>query len=153
MSLFSRQKHAKQKGTALLELALVWPLLSLVLLGVIDFGRIFYASIEVTNAAHAGVQYGARSLTLANDTAGMQTAATNDAVDTSGMTSSANYTCRCPGTPLTVSCGMALSACGPSSPYELYVTVTTQKSVTPMFPWPGIPNPIVVNSTATMRAK
>ena len=81
MSLFSRQKHAKQKGTALLELALVWPLLSLVLLGVIDFGRIFYASIEVTNAAHAGVQYGARSLTLANDTAGMQSAAINDAVE------------------------------------------------------------------------
>jgi Flp pilus assembly protein TadG len=153
MSIFAKHKFTNEKGTSVLELALVLPILLLILLGAIDFGRVFYASVEVTNAAHAGVQYGARSLTLANDTAGMQTAATNDAVDTSGMTSNASYACKCPGSSTTVSCTSALLTCGSTNPYELYVTVATQKSLTPMFPWPGIPNPIVVNASATMRAR
>ena len=52
------------KGQSLVELALVLPILLLIVFGVLDLGRIFFATIGLTNAAREGVRY----LTLhAND--------------------------------------------------------------------------------------
>ncbi len=50
-----------QSGASLIELGIITPLLLLLALGAIDFGRAYYLSIEVTNAARAGVQYGLKT--------------------------------------------------------------------------------------------
>lgn len=42
-----------------MEFALVLPLLILVMLGVVDLGRLFHSSITITNAARVGARYGA----------------------------------------------------------------------------------------------
>ena len=46
-----------QRGTASLEFASTLPLLILILLGTIDFGRFAYAAIAVTNAARTGAAF------------------------------------------------------------------------------------------------
>jgi Flp pilus assembly protein TadG len=53
-------KH-RQKAQAVIELALITPLLLWCALGALDFGRVFYSYIELTNAAREG----ARRATLA----------------------------------------------------------------------------------------
>jgi Flp pilus assembly protein TadG len=45
-------------GQALVESALVFPVLMLLVLGSADLGRIFYYSIAITNAAREGARYG-----------------------------------------------------------------------------------------------
>lgn len=49
----------KEKGQGLVELAIILPLLLIILLGIIDFGRVFYAYVTVTNASREGARYGA----------------------------------------------------------------------------------------------
>jgi Flp pilus assembly protein TadG len=147
-----RRVFGETQGSSLVELAFVLPVLMVVLLGIIDFGRVFYTSAEVANAAHAGAIYGSRTLSLANSTTGMQTAATTDAADTTGMTSTASVVCECTQGGSVVICQTAQSSCGLTIPL-VYVTVTTSAKLTPLVPWPGIPNPITVNATAKMRAQ
>ncbi len=52
----SRWSGGRTRGQALVELALITPILMLVLLGAVDLGRVFYASITITNAAREGAQ-------------------------------------------------------------------------------------------------
>jgi len=46
-------------GLATVELALVLPLLMLIILGCVDFGRFAYTYIAVTNASRTGASFGA----------------------------------------------------------------------------------------------
>jgi Flp pilus assembly protein TadG len=54
-----RRKGQKEKGQSLLELALVLPLLIIILAGVLDLGRLYYAYVAVTDAAAEGASYAA----------------------------------------------------------------------------------------------
>ena len=51
------------RGQALVELALLLPVLLLLLLGAIDFGRVFYSQITVNDAAREGALEGSRNPT------------------------------------------------------------------------------------------
>lgn len=48
----------RQRGQSLVEMALVLPLLLLILLGIVDLGRVFNAYIVITNASREGALYG-----------------------------------------------------------------------------------------------
>ena len=72
---FNRRAWASDAGSALVELAVSLPLLVLVMVGTIDFARVFYTGMELTNAARAGAQYGAYNPAQSGDIAGMQTTA------------------------------------------------------------------------------
>src|SRR5215468_10679281 len=54
---FRNNNRSARRGAAALELALVMPLLILLALGCVDFGRYAYYSIGVQNAARAGAEY------------------------------------------------------------------------------------------------
>jgi Flp pilus assembly protein TadG len=54
-----RRKEQKEKGQSLLELALVLPVLIIILAGVLDLGRLYYAYVAVTDAAAEGASYAA----------------------------------------------------------------------------------------------
>ena len=54
---------SRSRGQALVELALVTPILLLLLLGAIDLGRLFYAQITVANAAREGAMIAASNPT------------------------------------------------------------------------------------------
>ncbi len=59
-------------GQSLVEFALVLPILALFLVIAVDFGRIYFTYIEVTNAAREGAAFGAVS---PSNSAGIETAA------------------------------------------------------------------------------
>ena len=48
-----------QRGQALVEMAVLLPVLLLILMGVLDFGRYFYTGLTVRHAAREGARYGA----------------------------------------------------------------------------------------------
>ncbi len=68
-------------ATAAVELAVLLPFLAFLFVIGIDFARVFYFSITVTNAARNGASYGSQDATHAADTAGIQAAALADATN------------------------------------------------------------------------
>jgi len=57
MVLRTNSKNINHQGQGLVELALVLPILLLVVFGVLDLGRMFFATTTLTNAAREGVRY------------------------------------------------------------------------------------------------
>ena len=55
----TRPRHRRSRGQALVELALVVPIMLLLVLAALDLGRIFYSRITVNNAAREGAFVGA----------------------------------------------------------------------------------------------
>ena len=142
-----RGDTAGQRGSSIIELAFMMPFLLLLVIGVADFARGFYMGIEVQNAARAGAQYG---LTNSSDTSGMQTAATNDAPDVSGLTATATYGCICSnGTGASASCNTP-PTCPANTQQINYVTVNTSATYTTFFPWPHIPSSFPLTGQATL---
>ncbi len=60
----SERTRRGERGTAAVEMAVLLPLLWLILLGAIDFGRVFYASITIADAAQQAAVFAARSQVL-----------------------------------------------------------------------------------------
>ncbi|MHB0876199.1 MAG: TadE/TadG family type IV pilus assembly protein [Anaerolineae bacterium] len=70
----------RQVGQSLAELALCLPLLLVLLVGVADFGRVFYALITVENSARQGARYAASHYSQdAPDFTSAETMACNEA--------------------------------------------------------------------------
>ena|SRR5690348_1474551 len=140
--MFSRWR----KGQSVVELALAAPVLALVLVATADFARVFYASIEVANAARAGVQYGVQNYTTGVDYTGMQNAALNDGSNVSGLQATASEFCQCNGS--TVACSPAQC----SQP-KIFVQVRTTATFSTMLHYPGISSSIPLSSTAVMQVQ
>lgn len=51
------QKRESRSGAAAIEMAIILPLLTMIMLGCVDFGRFAHTYIAVTNAARAGAGY------------------------------------------------------------------------------------------------
>jgi hypothetical protein len=113
----SRPIPGLKRGQAALEVALVVPVLTVLLLIVGEFLRVYYMTIELNNAARAGVQYGVNNPANAANLTGMQQAALNDGSDISGMTATATEYCEC-SDGSSVSCGTA-DACSDERIYDL----------------------------------
>jgi hypothetical protein len=60
-------KQSDQKGQAMVELALLLPLLFLIVFGITEFGRAFYIQNALTNAAREGARRASVTLTDPTD--------------------------------------------------------------------------------------
>jgi Flp pilus assembly protein TadG len=141
----------RNSGAAIVEFVAMAPLLLLLLLGLIQAAGAGDFAIKVTNAARAGVQYGAQNHVTAADTAGMQTAATNDA-NTAGVTAVATYFCQCENVTVTSTCGLA-GACS-TSHQNLYVKVVVSGTMASLVNYSALPTAlqtVKVTQTAIMR--
>jgi Flp pilus assembly protein TadG len=136
-------------GGALVELALVVPIFSSLLLGSAEFARLTYASIEVSNAARAGVAYGSQSSTTASDLAGMQTAATGDGTNVTGLSAAATEFWSCSNAPSTQF--TSPPTCTTGNRVLNYVQVKTTATVTPVIHVPGLPTSFTLHGLAIMR--
>jgi Flp pilus assembly pilin Flp len=55
----SRKFLHNEEGAAVVEFALVMPILALIIFGIIDFGRAFYTVNNIISAVREGARYGA----------------------------------------------------------------------------------------------
>ncbi|WP_442959772.1 TadE/TadG family type IV pilus assembly protein [Pseudarthrobacter sp.] len=72
-------REPSERGAAAVEFAILLPVLLMLVLGTIEFGRAYNAQITLTNAARDGV----RVMAIANDPTGAKTAAQNAAASVS----------------------------------------------------------------------
>jgi Flp pilus assembly protein TadG len=137
-------------GASIVEMAFLLPILLLLLIGLIDFGRAYYLSTEVSSAASAGALYGCQNTAAAQDTTGIKSAAIADAPNVSGLTvPTVSVVCECSGSTASVSC--TTPGCSSSSHMIEWLTVGTSATYKPLFPYPGIPSSITLSGQATMR--
>jgi hypothetical protein len=137
------------EGGAIAETALTAPFLALLIYGSVEFARVAYAAIEVTNAARAGVAYGGQSGLTASDTAGITWAATNDGVNIPGMSVSnigISYTCSDGSAPV----GTNPPVCT-TGHLEESLTVQTQVSMDPLIHVAGLPTTYTLYGTAVQK--
>jgi Flp pilus assembly protein TadG len=145
-------RSKSQRGAALAELAVCLPLLTLVMLGVVDFGRAWVQSTAVENAAHAGAQYGSQTTSHAEDYAGIETVVRNDlavsAVSEGTYDVVPTRYCECAdGTP--VACTATCMVGG----VHMYVQVRVNSQFETLFDYPGIPHTLDVSREVRVRAR
>jgi Flp pilus assembly protein TadG len=152
-----QQRDASQRGAAFVELVISMPVLLVVLVGTVDFARVFYTAIELTNAARAGAQFGARTPGASGDNAAMQAAAVAS-VNISGVTATATHVCQCALAnatfPDTVNCDInpPSAACPPPKFRVITVAVTTSAPFMTISPYLSvIPRPLTLSRSAVMR--
>ena len=122
-----------QSGAALVEFALIAPVLVTLLGGATDLGRVIALSLQVEDASRTAAQYVTRA---PNDAAGAQTAALAALSGTSGPNVVVGaMVCKCP--PAGAATGGAVVSCTNitcATGIIQYVTVTASATFTPIFP-------------------
>lgn len=119
-------------GAAAVELAILLPLLGFLFVAGVDFARVFYHFLTITNCARNGAVYASYDSDQAVDTAGIQAAALQDASSLSPTPSVA-------------------SANGVDASGNPYVQVTVTYPFQTFASYPGIPRSITVTRTVQMR--
>lgn len=126
------------RGQSLLEFALLAMVLIILLMGIFEFGRLWYANITVVNAARMGAEYGAQNPEAAQDVAGIQQAvraelATLFQVDEDNP---------------------AISVLRGTDPYgQPFVSVTVTYTFRRILPVPGFPGTVRITKTSIMRVQ
>jgi Flp pilus assembly protein TadG len=124
--LASRQKR---RGAAAVEFALLLPLLCFLFVGTVDFCRVYYYSITVSNCARNGALFGSADANQAQNANGIVTAARKDASN------------------LDVNQMQVTSATDGST----YVAVTVAYPFATVSRYPGIPSPLTLSRTVRMN--
>jgi len=119
----------RQRGSALLETALVLPVLLALVIGITDFGRALVSMQAVSAAARAGAEYGALAAGAANDLRQVEEAA----ILGCGLT------------------GMTAHAATFENEGRRYLRVTTEYHLRTAWRYPGLPGPLPLKGRAVMR--
>lgn len=141
-------------GVSVLEFALVAPFLTVLLMGLLDFGMAFWHQIEVGSAAGAGAEYAAIHGWNQNAIANAVTSATSFAAVSASPAPSEVCGCAEPGTgivqqgapPCTMNCPDG-SAAG------TYAIVSAQAQYRTVLPYPGLADPLTLSAAAIARLK
>jgi Flp pilus assembly protein TadG len=143
-------KHFRKSeyGGALVELAVVTPVVLLLAIGVIDYGRVYFTSVAVANAARAGAEYGTAMPANQVDTVGIRTFAQLDGAEAGSISIVATTIYKCGGTVVSAS-----ATCAGYGVPRVYVEVTATKAVTMFLKHVGLPATVTVARTATFRAQ
>jgi Flp pilus assembly protein TadG len=138
-----------EKGTSLVEFAVVLPVMIFLVMGLIEVGRYAYFGILAANAARAGVQYGAQDTTKMLDTPGIQSAALADGENLSSWTVQATPLCSVNGAAPT-QCPSASGSVPPTNT-TYYVSVRVYGTYNSLLHYPGIPTNVPISGSALMR--
>jgi Flp pilus assembly protein TadG len=153
MSPLLNRRRRGERGAALVELALASPILVVLIVGIVDFARIFYLGLQVTDAARAGAQYGStpnKKFVAADVQGKAQTASPQSAPTISTPTE----TCACVNqntAPTTLTTAACTAACVDPNHRTVFVTVTASKAFSPVMRFPGVPSTITISRTVTLR--
>ncbi len=135
------------KGGAAVEMAVVFPVLVLLVIGVVDYGRVFYTSVTVANAARAGAEFGATRPGMTVKPDSIRAFAIQDGLE-AGVTVAASRYCECSG-----AAAGCTATCGGGAVPDVFIEVTASKTVNFLLPYPGIPNSFFITRKAVMRSQ
>lgn len=134
-------------GQALVELALVLPVALTFLLGIVEVGRYAYASIAMSSAARAGVQYAAQNEVTASNNTQIIQATQADAPEFPDMTVTSSHYCTC--------ADGSSSTCEPTdcqgSRIIEYVKVQTQYQIPQLFGYLAFTKKLTATGEDIMR--
>ena len=146
-----QRRVRSERGAALIEMAVISPLLLLLVFGAGDFGRIMYHAQTLTNAARAGAAFAVQTTGYLTDSAGIQLAADEEAQNIGPITVTSQRVCECPGGTV-VSC--TGSSCAGYGAVQAFVEVTATTTFTPLTAsFPGIPGSTLLTRVAKVRAQ
>jgi len=117
---------------AAVELAVLLPFLGFLFVIAVDFSRVFFFTVTLTNCARNGAVYGSQDPVRATDTSGIRTAAQADAGNLSPAPDVAATT-------------------GTDAAGNPYVEVTVTKPFATITKYPGVPSTLQLTRTARMR--
>lgn len=151
---FWKSFYRRDEGAIVVEFALVIPVLVLLLIGAVDFGRLAVVGVAISSAAKAGAQYGAQSTATSVDTIGMRLAAEKDFnLSRLGTVSvNARWECRCPSNEAVTSCTVPTCTGADPTP-RVYVQVQSTRSVALLLHYPGLPTTVSVVRRVVIRAQ
>ena len=118
--------RASERGAAAVEFAILAPVLAMLLLGIMEFGRAYNAQASLSAAAREGV----RVMAVSNDQAAARTAAKNAAVSLQPVLTDANIT-------------FGVASCAPNA----QMTITVSYNLTTMT---GIAGPFAMKGKGAM---
>ena len=151
------RNRKKGAGTITAELGIAVPLLMLMMVGAADFARLFFHVVTLDNASLTGAFYGAQNTVLSADYDGMVLAAKNDARDLTGVSATPDRYCDCPNKTakncFTDTCTGFYGGTGLYGLPRAYTELAVHQTFSPLLPWPGIPNPVVINERTYMRVR
>jgi Flp pilus assembly protein TadG len=139
----NRKPHSRS-GSILVEFALVVPMFLLLCVASIDFSRVFYATMVLSGATRAGVEYAAQN---AHDTPGVVAAVSIAAGRLRELNVTATPFCTCSAGGPQVSCSNSCSG------RATYIQITASAPFKTISPWPVIPNSITLSNTGTVRVQ
>lgn len=152
------KRHNKRKGNAMLEAALAFPTLMLMLFGVIDFSNLFMMNVANTSAARSGAQIAFNNPGLFdgedadfNASKGQISAAVDSDNTTTTRTTTVTRTCYCAGNDGTL--GSQVSCPVSCTNGRVFVKVSTSSAVSPVVRYPLIAYPTNVVATAVVRVQ
>jgi Flp pilus assembly protein TadG len=132
-------------GAVAVEMAILIPLFSTMMLGISDFGMAMYQKMEVNNAVQAGTAYA-----MFHRTETFATMQGNITVAMSAATGLAGVTATLPteftGCPTASGIVAGSTSCA-GVPAGVYVTVSATYSYSPILPWPGFAASTTVSQT------
>src|SRR5579862_4331763 len=142
-----------RRGSATAEMAIILPFYMILLIGVVDFCRVFYTAVAVAQAARAGTQYGLQNPTtsLTALTTGMSNAVSNVLTDyglTGAPSPITKRFCVCPNDSVPDCPSGSAGACPPGSctnNYNIYVCTSASYDFTTFAPYPGVPSGVLLN--------
>jgi Flp pilus assembly protein TadG len=143
------------------------PILVLLLIAVVDGGRMFYTYLQVIEAARAGAQYGAQGFATDNDKTGMQNHAIAAAPNVSGLTAVATSFCCCPSsdgkscanfgnssaTTFTESCGVDPINVQKCPDWRRYDQVTATATFRTILTFGVLPSTLTFSSSSSIRSR
>lgn len=153
----NNNKRDTRRGNAIVEMAIAVPVLLVMVMGAVDFGRLYFEAVVAHNSAIVGSFYGAQEIRYAADSTGIRNAAAGDATDLDGFSSTHEVLCEClnggdysTGT-AQASCSDA--DCGAYGAPRVYVKTRSAKSFSTMGWYPGVPQTTPVGGTGWVRVQ
>ena len=150
MKQFFRGLRRDERGSLLIESAILLSILSLGAVVTYDVSRAAYEQARLENVVRAGAQYGLRGQTEANDIDGIiaaaQVAAGKAAPD---ITITAATACECPGgTP--IACH---ESCSDDNAAQMVMTITATRNLPVVLGWPGFTDSHSLRAETVVRAR
>lgn len=135
-----------ERGAALIEAAIIFPIAVLVLCGTVEYGVRVYNAMALESAARAGAQY---AVANPDDLSGIQAAVSNATrLTASTLTVTASQSCVCSGGAALENCSATCS----SGQFKIkYVTVNVTQPYVSVVPYAPLARPAQLSGSAYLR--